>query len=1019
MNLTFLRLKFLYLLVVFVIFSGTCFISETWAQTKQWDKTFGGYKNYYEDYWGTSSLEAMVRTPDGGYLLAGNSDSDVFEDKTAERIGGNDFWLVRLTASGTKIWDKAFGGYSFDGLETIVAAPGGGYLLGGTSYSDIGADKSQNSKGGADYWVIKIDENGRKLWDKTFGGLEEDVLQAIIPTTDGGYLLGGYSRSGKSGDKTEVTRDTSENYYDTSDYWLIKINGSGSKLWDKTIGGNGRDNLKSLTTTTDGGYLVGGTSASGKSGEKSEAARGSFASDDYWVVKVSDKGVRIWDKTVGGFATDVLQSLVNTSDGGYLLAGTSDSDITADKTAGNKGLTDYWVAKLSATGTIAWDKTYGSRESDNLATMIVAANGSYLLGGSSNSGIGLDKTEANRSDDDYWLVKIDESGGKIWDKTFGGVTGEGGVFGTNYGDFLSAIIPTTDGGYLVGGTSDSNAGSDKSENSKGFTDFWVIKVREEVPQATLNWSNAFGGLEAESFTSIINTADGGYLLGGHSLSPNSGDKTQEGRGNNDFWIVKTDASGRKLWDKRFGGTNHDYLNQVIATQDGGYLLAGSSLSNTGGDKSQSSRGGQDYWVVKINSTGTKQWDRRFGGSGLEDLRRVMQLANGEYILAGFSDSPVGGDKSQASRGGRDFWILKINTSGTKIWDWRFGGNLNDNLEDFSLTSDGGFLLAGTSLSGINGDKTQASRGSSDYWVVKVNSSGTKQWDRRFGGSGEEQFFSMSRTAAGDFCLAGFSTSGVSGDKSESSRGAKDYWILKISGTGSKIWDHRFGGSSDDELRSIINTADGGFLLGGRSLSANNGDKSQTSQGSSDYWVVKTTSTGNKLWDKRYGGSAAEDLRAIVTTTEGGYLLAGRSNSGISGDKIQPSQGSTDFWLVNLTYVGEPARRRSLEAERLASGSAINSDMQPALEQIALLTSPNPFTERVVITFAVPETQFVNLKIYDNQGREISSLYQGQAKGNKQYVYTWAPQTQVAAGIYFVRLIGTTCTQHQRIILSRH
>ncbi|QNF32369.1 T9SS type A sorting domain-containing protein [Adhaeribacter swui] len=1017
MNLTFLRIKYSYLLIVFVVFSGTCLCSNAWAQSKQWDKTFGGYKNYYEDYWGTSSLEAMVRTPDGGYLLAGNSDSDVFEDKTADRIGGNDFWLVRLSSNGTKLWDKAIGGYSFDGLETIVVAPGGGYLLGGVSYSDIGADKSQNSKGGADYWVVKIDENGRKLWDKTFGGTDEDILQAIIPTTDGGYLLGGYSRSGKGGDKSEGSRDTSENYFETSDYWVVKINGSGSKLWDKTIGGNGRDNLKALVATSDGGFLVGGTSASGKSGEKSEASRGLYPSDDYWVVKINSTGTRVWDKTVGGFGTDALQALVTTADGGFFLAGTSDSDITADKTAANKGLTDYWVVKLSATGTKAWDKTYGGRESDNLATMIAGANGSYLMGGSSTSGIGLDKTEANRSDDDYWLVKIDESGTKLWDKAFGGSTGEGGVFGTNYGDFLSAIITTADGGYLVGGTSDSNAGSDKSENSKGFTDFWVIKVKEEIPQATLSWSFTYGGLEADSFSAVVNTSDGGYLLGGHSLSGSSGDKTQTSRGGQDFWIVKTDASGRKLWDKRFGGSNHDYLNHIITTQDGGYLLAGSSLSNTGGDKSQSSRGGQDFWIVKINSAGLKQWDRRFGGSGYEDLRKVIQLTSGEYVLAGLSDSPAGGDKSQASRGGRDFWVVKVNASGTKLWDKRFGGSLNDNLEDFTLTADGGFLLGGSSLSGQNGDKTQGSRGSSDYWFVRIDSKGTKLWDRRFGGSGEEQLFSLGRTATGDFYVAGFSASGVSGDKSENSRGGKDYWMLKISGTGSKIWDRRFGGSSDDELRSIILTADGGYLLGGKSASAKNGDKSQASQGSSDYWVVKTSATGAKLWDKRYGGSAAEDLRAIVTTTEGGYLLAGRSNSGISGDRTQPSQGSTDYWLVNLSYIGEPARRRTLEAERLAVtqpvtlGETETSDLQ-------LRSYPNPFMDKIVITFVLPQTQVVNLKIYDNQGKAISTLYQGEAEANKLYELIWQPKPQVTGGIYFIQLSGSNQNSYQKIILVR-
>ncbi|PSR55682.1 hypothetical protein AHMF7605_20320 [Adhaeribacter arboris] len=1017
MNLIFPRSKPWYLLLVFIIFSGSSITSITWAQVKQWDKTFGGFKNYYEDYWGTSSFEAMVRTPDGGYLLAGNSDSDIFEDKTAERKGGNDYWLIKISANGTKIWDKTYGGYSNDGLETIVAAPGGGYLLGGFSYSDTGVDKSQNSQGSTDYWIVKIDENGTKIWDKTFGGVEEDMLKVVVPTSDGGYMLGGYSRSGKGGDKSEPSRDTSEDYFNISDFWLVKINSSGTKIWDKTIGGNGRDNLTSLIATSDGGYLAGGSSSSVVSNEKSQAFRGASSNDDYWVIKLDGKGAKVWDKTIGGYSTDALQSLVPTADGGYLLGGTSDSDITADKTAGNKGLTDYWVVKITATGTTVWDKTYGGRSSDNLATLI-SADGSYLLGGSSASSVGLDKTEANRGDDDYWLLKIDENGSKIWDKTFGGITGDGGVFGTSYGDFLSAVTTTTDGGYLVGGTSDSNAGSDKSQDSKGFTDFWIIKIKEEIPQATLTWVNAFGGFETDGLTSGINTTDSGYLIGGHSLSPNSGDKTQDGRGLNDFWIVKADASGRKLWDKRFGGTNHDYLNHVISTKDGGYLLGGSSLSNSGGDKAQNSRGGQDYWIIKISNTGTKQWERRFGGSGTDDLRKVIQLSTGEYLLAGFSDSPAGGDKSQASQGGRDYWLIKISAGGTKIWDKRFGGSLNDNLESFVQTTDGGFLLAGSSNSGLSGDKTQAGRGSYDYWLVRIDSKGQKLWDKRFGGSGDEQVFEIGRTTAGDFFVAGYSSSGISGDKSESSRGGKDFWMLKVSSSGVKLWDKRFGGSADEELRAIIATSDGGYLLGGRSSSGISGDKSQNSQGSSDYWVVKTSGNGTKQWDKRYGGSAAEDLRAILTTPAGGYLLAGRSDSGISGDKSQPSQGGTDYWLVNLSYSGElPARRRTVE-EQQAQTTARTMTITPEIgvKQPQFTAYPNPFAERLSITFTLPESQTVSLKIYDNYGRDIGTLYQGHIEANQQYTYEWQPKTR-AAGVYLIQLHALQPKQ-QKVILTR-
>lgn len=990
------------------------------AQAKQWDKTFGGFKNYFEDYWGTSSLQVIVPTPDGGYLLAGNSDADVYADKTAERKGGNDYWVIKIDEAGNKLWDKTFGGDGNDGLETIVASPGGGYLLGGFSYSYAGADKTEDSRGSADYWVVKIDESGTILWDKTFGGEEDDFLKAMIPTPDGGFLLGGYSYSGLGANKTEASRDTSTNYMYTSDFWLIKINGSGSKIWDKTIGGSAKDNLQSLALAADGGFLIGGSSTSGLSGEKSQERWGSNINEDYWIVKVNETGTKIWDKTIGGNGIDVLAAIAPTADGGYLLGGSSDSDIMAGKTAANKGGADFWVVKILGNGTKVWDKTYGGRGNDKLKTIVQAINGSYLLGGSSTSGEGIDKSEVNRGEDDYWLVKTDTNGNKSWDKTFGGITGEGGIFGTDYGDFLNTVAPTADGGYLLGGTSDSNAGFDKSEDSKGFTDFWVVKIKEELPQATLALDNAYGGSEAEGFTTILNTTDGGYLLGGHSLSDNSGDKTQDGRGRNDFWIVKTDAAGRKLWDKRFGGTNHDYLNQIIATQDGGYLLAGSSRSSFSGDKSQDSRGGQDYWIVKVNSAGLKQWDRRFGGSGYDDLRKVAQLATGEYMLAGFSNSPAGGEKSQSSQGGRDYWILKISSIGNKLWDRRYGGNLDDNLESFVLLSDGGYVLAGSSASGISGDKSENSRGSYDYWLVQIDNKGNKLWDKRLGGSGADQLFAIGQTNTGDFYLAGHSNSGAIGDKSQNSQGGKDFWMIKVTNTGNKLWDTRFGGNKEEELRAFVPTSDGGYLLGGTSSSDISGDKSQASRGSSDYWIVKTSVNGAKLWDSRYGGSAAEELRAILPTNEGGYLLAGRSDSGISGDRRQPNQGSTDYWVVNLTAPNTQVnQKQSLQINQEPVSSLINPETEEQVSNhIPLKAYPNPFSERLSISLKLPTNQVVSLKIYDNKGREAGTLHQGEVKANKQYEYEWLPPQHQAAGLYLLRLTADNKTTQQKIVLVR-
>ena len=192
------------------------------------------------------------------------------------------------------------------------------------------------------------------------------------------------------------------------------------------------------------------------------------------------------------------------------------------------------------------------------------------------------------------------------------------------------------------------------------------------------------------------------------------------------------------------------LSSLQQTTDGGYILGGYSSSGISGDKTQASQG-RDYWVVKIDGSEVKQWDARFGGSM---LRRLNSSANhrGGYVLGGHSDSGTLGDKTQASRGGEDCWVVKINGSGVKQWDARFGEAAVDALNALQQTNDGGYILGGFSTSGISGDKTQTSQGSDDYWVVKINSSGVKQWDARFGGSSSDVPQSLQQTSDRDILL---------------------------------------------------------------------------------------------------------------------------------------------------------------------------------------------------------------------------------------------------------------------------
>ncbi len=534
------------------------------------------------------------------------------------------------------------------------------------------------------------------------------------------------------------------------------------------------------------------------------------------------------------------------------------------------------------------------------------------------------------------------------------------------------------------------------------------------------WNARFGGTNTDKFTHVVPTGDGGYLLGGSSYSGVSGDKTQSSRGGYDLWVVKIDATGKKLWDRRFGGSKTETLNALIKTKDGGYLLGGSSDSGISGDKTQSSRGSTDYWIVKISATGSKEWDKRFGGSGYDYLNKAIQISTGEYVLAGISESSVSGDKTQGKYGGNDQWIIKLTSTGSKIWDKRFGGTLNEYVEGLLATADGNYLVAGYSSSGVSGSRTWTSQGGYDYWITKMNSSGTGIWNKRFGGNADDKLTSIIATKDGGYLLTGYSASGSGGDKTQSGRGGLDFWTVKIDAAGKKVWDRTYGGSDDDQPGALLQTSDGGYLMAGKSLSGISSDRTQSSWGSSDFWVVKTDGNGTLQWDQRFGGTGTDELRSIIAVPDGGYLLGGQSTSGISGDKTQASRGGTDMWLVKVT---QPANTGTADATKTSARVATALSPEPITETIEIADTnlqafPNPFAEEVTVTFALPQTQGVTIQVFDSQGRAVQTLFQREAEAAKTYRLTWRPKNQQLAGIYHIKLITKNTVRYQKVVLTR-
>lgn len=400
------------------------------------------------------------------------------------------------------------------------------------------------------------------------------------------------------------------------------------------------------------------------------------------------------------------------------------------------------------------------------------------------------------------------------------------------------------------------------------------------------------------------------------------------------------------WQRSFGGTNDDRLRALAQTADGGFVLGGfsDSIPATGanGNKVSGTLGDYDFWVVRLDGLGNKLWDRSFGGTNEDVLFCVRPTRDSGIVVGGYTSSGASGNKTSANFGGYDFWVVRMDSNGTKVGEFAFGGASDDYLRDLVQTSDGGFLLGGQSLSPPGGNKTAVLFGTNDFWVVRLNASGAKLWDRSFGGTGADRLQSLQQTADGGFILGGVSLSGASGNKTSANYGLNDFWLVRLDANGNKLWDRSFGGTDNDELLSLQQTSDGGFILGGFSWSGPSGNKTSRNYGGSDFWVIRTDSNGNKLWEQSFGGRESDSIRSLQQTKDGGFILGGISASGTSGTKTSPYFGGTaDYWVVRLDSGGS----RLAGSTMMASGAYNKRRM--AASFLAVVPPPFPAATRPV------------------------------------------------------------------------
>lgn len=443
------------------------------------------------------------------------------------------------------------------------------------------------------------------------------------------------------------------------------------------------------------------------------------------------------------------------------------------------------------------------------------------------------------------------------------------------------------------------------------------------------WEKSYGGKHAEYLFDAIPTPDYGFILAGSSLSKKTGNKTEDNRGDLDYWVWKMDEKGELDWQKSFGGSGQDLLKTVLLTNDGGFLLAGSSESREGFDKKAKSNGNSDFWIIKLNAKGVEEWQKTIGGHAQDMVNCSVRTKDGGYLIGGSSASNKSGNKSAENFGGLDYWIVKIDSKGEIVWQNSFGGKYNDELRSIALTEDGGYLLGGSSNSPEGGNKIGNNLGEADYWLIKIDDKGAEQWQKIIGGKGDDQLYALHTTADGHYVLAGNSSSENGNDKQSSNKSGTDFWVVKIDKETKEIlWQETYNIAKTDILTSLVENDDHTILLGGYAQGEPANTKKGTAKnlrqakegqeatkmkkGTDDYVAIKINEKGEELWRKEVGSDAQDILMKVIETRDGGYLMAGTSrviltdDGGIkaTGNKSTGS-GKTDFWVVKLKDKKKP------------------------------------------------------------------------------------------------------------------
>jgi hypothetical protein len=458
----------------------------------------------------------------------------------------------------------------------------------------------------------------------------------------------------------------------------------------------------------------------------------------------------------------------------------------------------------------------------------------------------------------------------------------------------------------------------------------------------ITFEKTYGGSSSDYGYSVQQTNDGGYVIVGGTSS--------FGAGSSDVYLIKTNANGETLWAKTFGGSGDDEGYSVRQTSDSGYVITGGTTSF--------GNGSFYVYLIKTNADGDTLWTKTFGGSSDDVGYSVKQTSDSGYVVAGYTNS--------FGAGQGDFYLIKTNSAGDALWTKTFGGSSDDVGYTVQQTSDSGYVIAGyTSSFGAGG---------SDVYLIKTDTNGDTLWTKIYGGSNNDDGHSVQQTSDGGYVIAGTTSS--------FGAGSVDIYLIKTNAAGDTLWTKTNGGSSDDFGKFVQQTSDSGYVItGGTTSFGTNGS----------VYLIKTNTAGDTLWTKTYDESWPS---SVQQASDGGYVIAGYTDSF--------GAGSYDVYLIKTNANG-------FVTDVTVKVSAPNS--------LTLLQNyPNPFNPSTTISFQIPNSSFVNLKVYDILGNEVATLI-NEVKPAGTYEVKF-DAADLSSGIYFYTINAGTFVETKKMILMK-